>query len=159
MIGSLLVAFTWAYPKNNRIKPGRILLFWLSVADFMTALFYFLSAFSKIKERYCTTLALITIFFPVSSFVWTDIIAFYLYLIVKHRTSKMPYNWRVLLFIFHVLAWGISGACIAIVGFAGKTSTGDDENDVTNTGGWCWIKDQNSRTETFIWELVGNLVF
>lgn len=155
MIGSLMVIFTWAYPKPNRVKPGRILLFWLSIADFLSSFFYFLSAFDSLKSRYCTELALLTIFFPIASFIWTDIIAFYLYLVVKNRSSKMPYNWKYLLIIFHILAWGISGLFIAVVGFSGKAG-GNNDDQVSNTGGWCWIKYQGNRTDTFIWELVGN---
>eukprot|EP01034_Spumella_vulgaris_P007471 gene7471-9519_t len=36
MVGSGLVILTWAYPKKNRVKQGRILLLWLSLSDFLS---------------------------------------------------------------------------------------------------------------------------
>jgi hypothetical protein len=157
MIGSILVAFTWAYPKDNRKKHGRILLFWLSVTDFMSSLFYFISAFGPETGRTCEALALLDIFFPVASFIWTDFIAYYLYMIVRSRGARAQYNWRRLLILFHITAWGISFIVTLIVGVTGHAGMGasdDDSDDSVNTGGWCWIK-YTGHEDTFIWELIG----
>jgi hypothetical protein len=160
MIGSMLVCFTWAYPKENRKKHGRILLLWLSVTDFMSSLFYFLSAFETSSGISCEILALLDIFFPVASFLWTDFIAYYLYIVVKSRGSRGQYNWKRLLTSFHIIAWGVSLLIILVVGFTGNAgnNAADDGNvdDAykSNTGGWCWIK-YSGPDSTFMWELVG----
>ncbi len=83
-------------------------------------------------------MALLGIYFPVASFLWTDFIAFYLYQAVVNRTSQM--EWKTLLTIFHVTAWTLSGVIILLVAVfdrAGRSSNGDDSNDNianSNTG-------------------------
>ncbi len=99
--------------------------------------------------------ALIGIFFPVASFIWTDFVAFYLYIIVMYR--GLPIKWTKLLKIFHFLAWSVSGFCIILVGafgHAGYQTSNDDHSSTSNTGGWCWIR-AGGEYNTFYWELIG----
>jgi hypothetical protein len=102
--------------------------------------------------------ALLGIYFPVASFLWTDCIAYFLYLVVSNRTSYQPYDWKTLLRKFHLFVWGLSLLIIALVfgfGHAGYASDDDaNESSEGNTGGWCWIK-ANSREKRFTWELIG----
>lgn len=159
LIGASLVAFTWAYPRENRLKHGRILLLWLSFADFMSSLFYLLQTFGWNSNRnFCETTALIDIFFPVASFIWTDFIAYYLYLVVRRRSESYVFNWKRLLFSFHVIAWSVSLLTVLLVllfGHAGADpSDGTDDAGAADTAGWCWIK-AGSDKERFLWELIG----
>lgn len=158
MIGSALVIFTWAYPKENRTKPGRILLLWLSVADFLSSLFYIIQTFGSVTndDSVCQALSLLDIFFPVASFLWTDFIAYYLYLVVHYRSVHFVIPWDTLLRFFHALAWSVSLLVVLLVGLtnhAGHNSTTDDDQ-ADNTAGWCWIE-ADSKKERFVWELIG----
>jgi hypothetical protein len=159
MIGAGLVAFTWAYPAENRNKHGRILLLWLSVADFLGSLFYFLQSFDMHEESvYCRVFAALDIFFPVASFIWTDFIAYYLFLVVRQRAETFRYNWGRLLFSFHVIAWSVSLATMLLVilfNHAGReTGQSEDDDGGAETAGWCWIQAHNAQ-ERWIWELIG----
>lgn len=155
MIGSILVILTWAYPRKNRQKHGRILLLWLSLSDFISSCVYFVQTFHSEGNNICEISALLGIFFPVASFLWTDCIAYFLYLVVSNRTRYQPYDWPVLLRNFHIFVWFVSFVTIALVyafGHAGYAN--DDDGTGENTGGWCWIKADNP-TQRFIWELIG----
>lgn len=155
MIGSTLVILTWAYPKKNRNKHGRILLLWLSLADFLSSCVYFVQTFHTEGNSICEISALLGIFFPVASFLWTDCIAFFLYLVVANRTCYQPYDWPILLRNFHIFVWSLSLLTISLVfafGHAGYAN--DDDGTGENTGGWCWITADNP-TQRFIWELIG----
>ena len=155
MVGSGLVILTWAYPKKNRVKQGRILLLWLSLSDFLSSCIYFIQTFHPKGDDICEVNALLGIYFPVASFLWTDCIAFFIYLVVTNRNFQ-PLNWPQLLRNFHIFVWSTSLLVIILVysfGHAGYANT-DDGNDGTNTGGWCWIKGDNP-TERFIWEVIG----
>jgi hypothetical protein len=158
MLGSVLVILTWAYPRKNRTKHGRILLLWLSVADFLSSCIYFIQTFHSDGNALCETSALLGIFFPVASFLWTDCIAYFLYLVVSNRTAYEPYNWSNLLWWFHAFVWSLSLATIVLVfafGHAGYSSDDDtNDNSAGNTGGWCWITANNPQ-ERFMWELIG----
>ena len=158
MLGSMLVILTWAYPRKNRSKHGRILLLWLSIADLLSSCVYFIQTFHRQGKSICEISSLLGIFFPVASFLWTDCIAFFLYLVVSNRTCYQPYNWDKLLRNFHIFVWTLSILTIILVfafGHAGYASD-DDGNDgaADNTGGWCWIT-ADSPTERFIWEIIG----
>jgi hypothetical protein len=82
IFGSTLVMLTSYYPLKNRLKRGRILLFWLSFCDFFTSLIYFIQSFtsSTSDNLDCKIASLLDIFFPVASFLWTDVIGKYLYI-------------------------------------------------------------------------------
>ena len=163
MIGSALVVFTWAYPIQNRSKHARILLFWLSVADFMTSFFYFFQTFGfqDSNETFCKVFALLDIFFPVASFIWTSFVAYYIYFVITMRTFPGVLVWKRMLFNFHVICWFVSLLVVVLVAAFSKegSSSADDDamNDdggLSNTGGWCWIT-ASDRVEKFYWELIG----
>jgi hypothetical protein len=159
MIGSALVMLTWAYPKKNQNKHGRVLLLWLSISDFCASAVYFVQTFHIGGNGLCTASALLGIFFPVASFLWTDCIAYYLYLVVSTRGSMLPINWVKLLRNFHIFVWSLSALTIIFVfafGHAGYATDDDDEREssANNTGGWCWIS-ADSPSERFMWEVIG----
>ena len=63
-------------------RKGRDLIFWLSFTDFASSVIYFLSSFETDDDGkntdLCQTYALLGIFFPVASFLWTDFIGGFL---------------------------------------------------------------------------------
>lgn len=152
ILGSSIVMIACRFPETMRKKKGRQLIFWLSVSDFGTSVVYFLSTFehSDRNTSICKTLALLGIFFPVASFFWTDFIAWHIYVTIAERKIKTDESWKQIMKIFHILAWGCSGICIALVGGFDHAGRG---GDTSNTGGWCWVVAPN---HTIIyWELIG----
>lgn len=156
LLGSLVTMLVCAQIGVKQKRKGRDLIFWLSFADFISSSVYFLSSFEKEDGKntdLCKTYALISIFFPVASFLWTDFIAYYLYDMVVHRRNVTERDWSKLMKVFHGIAWGLSGLCILLVGSFGHAGK-DEDSDKSNTGGWCWVHADNSR-ELIIWELIG----
>lgn len=141
-------------------RPARRLLVWLCVCDFLSALVYLLPG--DASGNMCVAQALLGIYFPVASFVWTDCIALYVYLIVSslQRRSSLLRSSGALFFWFHLVSWSIPLACVLAVyasGHAGKSNN-------TETTDWCWIKtaddvvddkENSHRQELFLWEVVG----
>ena len=155
ILGSLIVMLACSLPDSVRKKKGRQLIFWLSVTDLGTSCVYLISTFESSDNNtpYCKTLALLGIFFPVASFLWTDFIALHIYMVITSRRLKTEKEWNRIMIYFHIIAWGLSALCIAIV--AGYDHAGRDENSNSdNTGGWCWV--QTSDPSMLIWwELIG----
>jgi len=135
---------------------GRRLLMWLSVADAASSLNYILSAAFPPTDSssFCDAQALIGIYFPVASFLWTDCIAWYLYQVVNHTyelNHDMELEHQKYLFpLFHAICWGIPGfICILIGSFSAEGFSSG------STGGWCWISSDQPHPLIVVWELVG----
>jgi hypothetical protein len=93
LLGGLVLMLTCLAPANRR-KHARELLFWLSFSDTITSVTYIVSVMFPKDQLFCKATALISIFFPVASFLWTDIIALYLYAIVVSREFRNEKEWR-----------------------------------------------------------------
>lgn len=154
LIGSVILMLT-CLAKQNRKKHARILLFWLSLSDMMTAIAYIFSiTFSS--TLFCDVTALVSIFFPVASFMWTDIVAFYLYTIVIHNQFRSSKKWNQTMFYYHCFAWGIPLIIVLTVALTDHEGQPYLDDDAANTK-WCWIKG-NGRTDQFVWELIGGKI-
>jgi hypothetical protein len=155
MLGSILITISWAYPEENREKHARILLLWLSVSDFLSSFIYFVQTFYPDidgKSKACQTFAVLGILFPVASFVWTNLIAFYLYSVIVNRFAFHKHDFKkCFLKSSHALSWGLGILCGLIVFGFGHAGRNDD-----NTGGWCWIYTKNNNpAHTIGWEIIG----
>lgn len=151
MIGSSFVALTTLYPIENRRKVGKTLLFWLSFSDFFSSFVYFVQVFNRTgaNNAYCRAIGLLGIFFPVSSFIWTDLIAYYLFsVIVQRNQADSAAHWDQRLKYCHMVAWGVPAIIVTIVGLAHKVGQ-------TTGNSWCWIEPQSNPNVEFGWELVG----
>ena len=135
IIGTIVVMLACYFPESNRKRPATQLIFWLSFADFCSALTYFMASFQSSDENtpWCQTTALLGIFFPVASFLWTDFIAFYLYSIILWNRFRTPEEWDRLLIKFHIYSWGVAITCITLV--ASFKRAGKDPASNDNTGG------------------------
>lgn len=81
--------------------------------------------------------AITGIYFPVASFLWTDCIAVYVYLVVTRMSCRAVYLWNPhrIFARFHVLAWGFPMVICAVIistNHAGYMKQGA-------SGEWCWI--------------------
>ena len=88
-------------------------------------------------------------YFPVSSFLWTDCIAVFIFVFISNRDS-LPF------WVFHAVSWGIPAIQVAVVaafgmeGFYGLGGT---------TGGWCWIRNVPSKSQEWLWIVIGGKGF
>jgi hypothetical protein len=156
IIGSMIVIAACRFPESMWRKKGRQLIFWLSVSDLSTSIVYLYSTFQKGDQNsiQCKTTALLGIFFPVASFIWTDFIALYLYIMIGSRRLKTDEEWVALMKWFHFIAWGISLLCISLVAGFDHAGRDDSKNREANTGGWCWVE-THKRNKLIVWEIVG----
>jgi hypothetical protein len=155
IVGSIAVMAATSNPRTNKKKIASQLIFWLSFADFCCAIVYLLASFEGDSEKNtwtCQTTALLGIFFPVASFLWTDFIAIYLYTLIIWGKFRPESTWATLMRWFHVASWGPALLCIILVAAAGKAGRLPGSKD--NTGGWCWVH-ASSKGELFLWELIG----
>jgi hypothetical protein len=155
IIGASVVMLVCRYPETNRKRSATQLIFWLSFADFCTAIVYLLASFESQKDEnttWCQTTALLGIFFPVASFCWTDVIAYYLYSLVMWNRFRSSDEWGRTMMKFHFYCWGIALVCIIFV--ASFDHAGKDTDSNSNTGGWCWVR-AHDKTQLFLWELIG----
>jgi hypothetical protein len=150
ILGSTIVMTACRFPETMRQKKGRQLIFWLSFSDFGTSLVYFLSSFehSSTNTTLCKSYALLGIFFPIASFIWTDAIAWHIYITIAERKIKTNQEWLTLMKLFHCVAWGVGGGCIFIIALFDHEGRGGE-----NTGGWCWV--EASEKTLIYWELIG----
>lgn len=157
ILGSLIVMLVCKTRKILEKQNGRHLIFWLSFSDFSSSFIYLLSSF-LIKDNnentiQCKVFALLGIFFPVASFLWTDFIAYYLYSMIVSRKFKTEKEWSNLMTYFHIISWGLSAFCILIVASFDHAGRSEENGNVDNTGGWCWVM-ASSKT-LILWEIIG----
>ena len=86
IIGSSLVILS-SLINENRKKHGKILIGWLSVADLFSSLIYLSQTIIPPNGLFCEITAALGIFFPVASFIWTDFVAYYMYLVLHKRNT------------------------------------------------------------------------
>lgn len=150
MVGSALVCLTTMLPHENRKKTGKILLFWLSISDFFSAFTYFSQSLAGYSDDsdFCKATSLLGIFFPVASFLWTDIVALYLYWVIVRRNEFVSDPWSGNLRYCHYFVWSICLLIITVVGSFGHAGKqGPDSTD------WCWIV--ADKKDLFLWQLIG----
>jgi hypothetical protein len=113
IFGSLAIIVTLlVFPAQLR-KSGHQLLCLLSVADLLTSISYMVNVLS-FNGPFCEVMAVIDIYFPVASFLWTDCIAIFVYVSVTRLrrvrgdarcSEKVLFRW------FHVVCWGLPVSC------------------------------------------------
>jgi hypothetical protein len=156
ILGSIIVMIACRFPKKMWKKKGRQLIFWLSVSDLATSIVYYFSSYENgdNNSNLCQTTALLGIFFPVASFLWTDFIGFYLYSLIHSRKLTTDNEWKNLMILFHIMSWGIAGLCITLVGGFGHAGRSQSNDNADNTGGWCWVT-TSKYSNLILWEIIG----
>ncbi|KAN0047305.1 hypothetical protein ACTA71_001687 [Dictyostelium dimigraforme] len=120
-----------------------LLIFMLSIADFLTSFFIIISqsylinnskSYStpyspdlKIHFSPCIILRAIIQFFFLSTFVWTTCISYYLF----HQLSS-PGEEKYLLPIFHVVSWGVPFAISMVITMTNSI--------IVNSESWCEVR-------------------
>jgi len=106
--GALAIILTLlVFPKQMR-KAGHRLLFWLSVSDLLTSASYLTNVLYFGNDDTCKYLAVVDIYFPVVSFLWTDCIGVFVYVSVTRlrRIRHTKGLTEIQIFIlFHVICW------------------------------------------------------
>ena len=168
-LGSILIVFVYLRWKDVR-AGSRSVITYLAIADFFTAAGYILGSSNYILhwnepsgsvecnvfEQICEIQSFITSTSSLMSFLWTAILALYLYLtIVRARIGLanrlMPY--------FHVVSWGIPTVVVLAFLCAGKLGFSP-----VAASSWCYIGSGDPldpeadgprvRRETVAWQLI-----
>eukprot|EP01084_Bolivina_argentea_P297206 511994_1 len=146
----IIVAY-WKYPSLR--KPARHLLLWLSVSDLGTAVIYMGTIFGCYDCEHCSEsvkliTAMLGIFWPTSSFLWTDCIAIYIYGASYQKTWVNPT--KRLFFVFHIVSWSIPFVvCLILIVI--YYAQNDVQFSSEYTGGWCWVN-------TFTNQMIGGKI-
>lgn len=108
ILGSLAIIVTLLVFPDQLKKSGHKLLFLLSIADLLTAVSYMVNVLVFSTDTTCKALALVGIYFPVASFLWTDCISIFVYMSVTRlrRLHQPNYTSEAVIFRwFHVVCW------------------------------------------------------
>ena len=159
IIGSSLIIYTFLRSSLVRAKTLRKMLVVLSIFDLCSAIGYILMVTnSQLASRQdnvtCNILALVTIYFPIASFLATDGIALFAYITLVHkhphrRDSCCSEHSNYVLPLFLAVSLSVP-ACVAIV--VGVLNVeGYDPKFHTGT---CWIYGGYSNEEKFAYQLL-----
>lgn len=101
LLGSALVVFTYAKWAELRSTP-RLLLVFLSGADFLSAVSYSYGVYRAFKANTwdCVTQGAVSTFSNTSSFFWTVAIAVYLYIFIVKSSQRLADS---LVLYFHLI--------------------------------------------------------
>lgn len=148
IFGSLCMIASFLFFKDLR-GNSRALLVWLSVADLLTAIVLLLPLTGdhilSTETDFCNVTAVLGIFCPVASFLWTDCVAWYLYQVFNRSLETAEQNSRIFA-IFHVICWSIPTILSIVV-----TVADVEGYNSNNDGEWCWVRQVPTPV---VWELV-----
>ena len=143
-LGSILIVVTFFALKDMRTGAQKIVTF-LALADFVSAVGYivgsvnFLTHFNKTEtkecqvfEDICVAQATFTSWSMLTSFLWTAILAFYLYLIIVYESVAVAAR---LMLLYHIIAWGCP--LIIVIPLVATGHLGYAPYAASN---WCFVK-------------------
>ena len=111
IFGSVLVMITYLGWKDMRRSVTRTIVFWLAVADLMSAVGYLLGSTIQYsgRERYtsafeivCAGISAWTLYFAKTSYLWTVDLALYFVLVLVFRKGHSA---KKLMIVFHLTSW------------------------------------------------------
>ena len=143
LFGTLFIVVSFFVWKDIQSFSRRILVF-ISIADFFTAIANILGLWSH-NEQVCLVQSTIGTLSVLSSFFWTVFMAVFLYVAVcKKMTLRKASN---LMYLFHLLGWGIP---IIIVAVGASTGKFGNNGDMVSSG-WCWVNINMSWKDQVLW--------
>ena len=152
VFGSLLIIITYNVYKDIQ-SPTRHIIACLSLADLFTVLANFYGIFTKpggYKEKTCILQSFIGGGAAMSSYLWTVVLAIYLYVgLVKDNSEileKLLHPW------FHLLCWLLPLGINIVALSMNKLGNGSDRI----SSGWCWIKisSKKDRLDQLTWMII-----
>ena len=152
VFGSLLILITYNGYKDIQ-SPTRHIIACLSLADLFTVLANFYGIFTKpggYKEKTCILQSFIGGGAAMSSYLWTMVLAIYLYVgLVKDNSEileKLLHPW------FHLLCWLLPLGINIVALSMNKLGNGSDRI----SSGWCWIKisSKKDRLDQLTWMII-----
>ena len=146
-LGSILIVVTFFALKEMRSGAQKIITF-LALADFVSAAGYivgsinFLIHYNKtgskdcqVFEDICVAQATFTSWSMLTSFLWTTILAFYLYLIIVYEHVAVAAR---LMPLYHIVAWGFP--LFIVIPLVTTSHLGYAPYVASN---WCFVKNPN----------------
>ena len=154
-IGSTLIVLTFALWKDTRTCLRRIVTC-LAIADFFTAAGYLLGNANYVRysngvardevgacylfDTVCQIQAFVTSWSSLSSFVWTGILAVYLYRALVKGDAQSPNEYFT---VYHLLSWGSP-----LLVMLPLLCTGNLGYSPFAAAGWCFIATDYSAVKT-----------
>lgn len=149
VLGAFLTIIPYILWKDLRTGIRRIITF-LAVADLLTAISYLMGTINWLSYSYtnedqthscqhfytvCEIQSFLSCWFSMSSFLWTAILALYLYCKIKFGdVSKIDRMFPII----HVISWGLP-----IILVFPLLATGYLGYSAFAAGGWCFVKADN----------------
>ncbi len=151
-VGALLTIIPYLIWKDLRTVIRRIITF-LAIADFLTALSYLMGTINYITYRQsfnagsgveackrfytiCQIQSFLSCWFSVSSFLWTGILALYLYCKISNgNIGRLNQCYP----LAHIVSWGLPMALtfpLLVIGYLGYS--------MFAAGGWCFVNADHS---------------
>ena len=130
---------------RKRTETVRCMILILSLCDLLSAANYLWESISTNEgdSLLCDVQALVSIFFPCASFLWTVCISATMWWVAQGRAPGPRF-----VLACHGLCWGVPAVLVTVV-----ASFGAEGYDVFS-GGWCWINAE-AAAEGALWPLVG----
>eukprot|EP00118_Oscarella_pearsei_P027092 m.1010 g.1010 ORF g.1010 m.1010 type:complete len:388 (+) comp5454_c0_seq1:129-1292(+) len=161
-LGCLTIVITYmAYP--NLRTMTRKLLVYLSFADYFVAVGNVIGAVFQCRVLAPTSHAgeiqsFVNTFATMCSYFWTTFFAVYLYVVIVKGNVNLADK---LVWMFHVVGWLLPAAVTTAAAVKGKLGCTKGANGNTSeagladdTGGWCWIKLDESHGQNVAWMLI-----
>jgi len=143
--GSLIIILTYLCWPDVR-TTSRLLLVFLSIADFVTAVGNCFGVLYRGTDIFCKIQSGFTTLSSLCSFFWTVCIGVYLYICLQ---SNMLADRFVIL--FNIISWGLPSLLIILA--ASFNVLGGSTDTELYTGGWCWIRSGLSYDASLFWHL------
>lgn len=143
ILGSLLIMVTYLSWKDMRQSVPRTIVFWLAVADLLSAVGYLAASIFHLSNRgapsysgLCTFFSTWTTYFPKAAYLWTVFLAVYFVVVLILRKGQWA---RKLMFVFHLTAWLLPMTFVVPMAATGWLGRAEYSQGPT----WCFVSDYN----------------
>ena len=152
VLGSLLIMYTYLRWKDVRQSTVRVILFWLAVADLLSALGFVITSLlhylyghldQDVYQGLCTANSIITTYFPKTAILWTVILAIYFVLTLVFKVTVRKKARMMLL--FHLISWMAPLVVVLPAAATGWLGHGEFTQGAT----WCFISDRPFENKSF----------
>ena len=152
VLGSMLIMYTYLRWKDVRQSTVRVILFWLAVADLLSALSFVIASLLHYLYKYfdqgvyqglCTANSIITTYFPKTAILWTVILAVYFVLTLVFKVTVRKKARMMLL--FHLISWVAPLVVVIPAAAMGWLGHGQSTQGAT----WCFVSDRLFENKSF----------
>ena len=158
VFGSSIIILTFFVFKDIR-TPARHIIVCIAISDLVSSLSNCLGLFrtqdtSEGKDPLCILQSFVSSTFILSSFLWTMLLAVFLYIVIV--CEKSDSEKKIIFPLFHGISWILP----LIINIAAITNEKLGDSRIFVTAGWCWIDlGKYDRIKEFARTPAGNFMF